>query len=37
MPSIEFSERSMRGLQDKQTSMWVCISIEERIAKKHPL
>jgi len=27
----------MRGLQDKQTSMWACISIEERIPKEHPL
>lgn len=27
----------MRGLQDKQISMWACVSIEERIAKDHPL
>jgi transposase len=37
MPSIETREGLMRGLQDKQTSMWACISIEERIAKEHPL
>jgi len=27
----------MRGLQDKQTSMWAVISIEERIPSDHPL
>ena len=27
----------MRGLQDKQTNLWVCISIEERIPNEHPL
>ncbi len=27
----------MRGVADKQTSMWACISIEERIAGDHPL
>ncbi len=27
----------MRGLQDKQTTMWACISIEERIPNEHPL
>ncbi len=27
----------MRGWQDKQTSMWACISIEDRIPREHPL
>lgn len=27
----------MRGLQDKQTSMWAFVSIEERIPIEHPL
>ena len=27
----------MRGIQDKQTSMWTVISIEERIPSEHPL
>jgi transposase len=27
----------MRGLQDKQTSMWAIISIEDRIPSSHPL
>lgn len=27
----------MRGMQDKQTSMWACLSIEERIPGDHPL
>ena len=27
----------MRGLQDKQTSLWAVISIEERIPSSHPL
>ena len=37
MPAIELSEVLMRGLQDKQTSMWAFISIEERIPIEHPL
>ena len=37
MPPRESSEVSMRGLQDKQTSMWAFVSIEERIAIEHPL
>ena len=27
----------MRGMQDKQISMWAVISIEERIPSSHPL
>jgi transposase len=37
MPPIELSEVLMRGLQDKQTSMWAFVSIEERIPGEHPL
>jgi transposase len=37
MPPIESSEALMRGLQDKQTSMWAIISIEDRIPSSHPL
>lgn len=37
MPPIESSEVLMRGLQDKQTSMWAFVSIEERIPIEHPL
>jgi transposase len=37
MPPIELSEVLMRGLQDKQTSMWAFVSIEERIPIEHPL
>jgi transposase len=37
MPSSESSEVSMRGLADKQTSMWAFVSIEERIPIEHPL
>jgi transposase len=37
MPPSESSEVSMRGLADKQTSMWAFVSIEERIPIEHPL
>ena len=37
MPPIEFSEAQMRGIQDKQTSMWAVITIEDRIPSSHPL
>jgi transposase len=37
MAPIESSEVLMRGLQDKQTSMWAFVSIEERIPIEHPL
>jgi transposase len=37
MPPIESSEVSMRGLQDKQTSLWAFVSIEERIPIEHRL
>jgi transposase len=37
MPAIESSEAMMRGWQDKQTNMWACISIEDRIPREHPL
>jgi transposase len=37
MPPRQSSEVSMRGLQDKQTSMWAFVSIEERIPIEHPL
>jgi hypothetical protein len=37
MLPIEFSEAQMRGIQDKQTSMWAVITIEDRIPSSHPL
>jgi transposase len=37
MPPIESSEAWMRGIQDKQISMWAVVSIEERIPSNHPL
>jgi transposase len=37
LPTIELSEVSMRGIADKQRSMWAFVSIEERIAIEHPL
>jgi transposase len=37
MAPIESLEVLMRGLQDKQTSMWAFVSIEERIPIEHPL
>jgi transposase len=37
MPPTELSEVSMRGVADKQTSMWAFVSIEERIPSDHPL
>src|SRR6476620_5417027 len=37
MPPIEFSEAQMRGIQDKQTSLWAVITIEDRIPSSHPL
>jgi transposase len=37
MPPSELSEVSMRGVTDKQTSMWAFVSIEERIPIEHPL
>jgi len=37
MAPIKSSEALMRGLQDKQTSLWAVISIEERIPSSHPL
>jgi transposase len=37
MGPIESSEARMRGIQDKQISMWAVISIEDRIPSSHPL
>jgi transposase len=37
LSSIESWEAWMRGFQDKQTSMWAVISVEDRIPKEHPL
>jgi len=34
---IESWEAWMRGFQDKQTSLWAVISVEDRIPREHPL
>jgi hypothetical protein len=32
-----FSERTLRGQENPQTSMFSCISLEERVPQTHPL